>query len=80
MEDESNRRIAELERQVESLLEERRATNRPDIQVIQRVEHDSGQKKVKKATNPEAERIMAWGCAIAMVIFMLLIALAGSCG
>ncbi|MYA43537.1 MAG: hypothetical protein F4087_01585 [Gemmatimonadetes bacterium] len=69
-------RITALERQLEEVIGEARSVvragdQRPAIQVIQRTEVETGGKKQREPTLAEerAGQVMAWGCAIAMVLW-----------
>lgn len=69
-------RIAALERRLDEVVGRTRSVvraddPRPAIQVIQRTEVDTGKKKREPtAREQKAGEVMAWGCAIAMVLFM----------
>ena len=70
-------RITALERQLDEVIGEARSVvragdQRPAIQVIQRTEVETGGKKKRQPTPAEerAGQVMAWGCAIAMVLWV----------
>lgn len=66
-------RLTALERRLEDAISQVRSAGdqRPAIQVIQRTEVDTGKKKKEPTPGEEkAQQVIAWGCAIAMVLFM----------
>lgn len=71
-------RIAELERKIEELTGALRDANRPAFQVIQRVENEPVPKK-PEVPESESAKIVAWGCAASMIIFVLWIIIGSSC-
>lgn len=63
-------RIDALERQLQEVIGARDLDQRPAIQVIQRTEVDTGKKKrVPTPAEEKANQVVAWGCAVAMVLF-----------
>ena len=63
-------RIGALERKLEEVAVTRDA--RPAIQVIQRVETNTDAGKKKRQPTPgeeKAQQVVAWGCAVAMVLW-----------
>lgn len=63
-------RIAALERQLQDVIGAGEIDQRPVIQVIQRTEVDTAKKKKRVRTPREekAQQVVAWGCAVAMVL------------
>ncbi len=67
--DEDVDRIDALERQLQEVIGARDIDQRPAIQVIQRKEVDTGKKKpVPTPGEEKAQQVVAWGCAVTMVL------------